>query len=423
MTVLAVILQVAISLFAQNPAYSSGNLCRYFPADTSVTAPPPGYEPVYISHIARHGSRYYSTDKPFSVVDSLAAFNKAGLLTEEGIALMEDLRRNVNLMKDHLGELTSLGALEHRRICRRMYEHYPAVFGNPARRHIDAFSTGSGRVLASRESFLLQLNALAPDMEVTNYKEIDPRARDSRREVRGHVLSNAEKDSAREGERSLSHVTRKIQSRYNFDSFASRIFIHPERIPEKRTAKLAAMIFPILKSTVMIGDESLQGPEKYFSPEELYLLWVPGCLGWAKYLPTHNYIDPFTIYRGGAILDCMVRDADEALSSGSSTAATLRFSHDSYLIPLMAAMGLDGTFLDCSDSDIPDHFQDFRFVCGACNVQLVFFRNGEADVLVKFLLNEAETLITGLQPVFSCYYKWNEVKELWQNTVLASLPS
>lgn len=423
MTVIAIILQVAISVFTWNPDYSAGNLCKYFPKDTSVSLPPAGYEPVYISHIARHGSRYYSSDKPFAVLDTLIAFKNAGLLTCEGIALLEDISRTVSLSRDSLGALTSLGVIEHKQICRRMYNHYPQVFGNPTRTHIDSYSTGSGRVQRSRASFLEELKTLAPDISVTSYAEIDDRAMQSRREVRGYVPSDAQKSAAKAAERSLSHVTRHLQAQYDLSTFASKIFTRPELISEKRTAKLAAMMFSILKSSVMMDDKSLAGPERYFTSEELYLLWLPGCMGWAKYLPTHDYTNPFTIYRGGAILECIVNDADAALEADSHVAATLRFSHDTYLLPVMAAIGFDGTFLDCPDSDIPEHFQDFRFVCGACNVQLIFFRNADQEVLVKFLLNEAETYIRGVKPVWECFYKWQDVKELWQNTILESLPS
>jgi hypothetical protein len=49
-------------------------------------------------------------------------------------------------------------------------------------------------------------------------------------------------------------------------------------------------------------------------------------------------------------------------------------------------------------------------------VQLIFYRaDGKAPVLVKFLLNEKETLIHGLKPLTGCYYEWSKVKEFWAN--------
>ena len=39
----------------------------------------------------------------------------------------------------------------------------------------------------------------------------------------------------------------------------------------------------------------------------------------------------------------------------------------------------------------------------------------EGTFLVKFLLNEKETLIHGLKPLTGCYYEWSKVKEFWAN--------
>ena len=44
------------------------------------------------------------------------------------------------------------------------------------------------------------------------------------------------------------------------------------------------------------------------------------------------------------------------------------------------------------------------------NVQMIFYRNCKGDVLVKFLRNERETVITRLQPWKGPYYKWSELR-------------
>ena len=47
----------------------------------------------------------------------------------------------------------------------------------------------------------------------------------------------------------------------------------------------------------------------------------------------------------------------------------------------------------------------------AVNLQMVFYRNRKGDVLVKFLFNEKETLLRGLDPVEGPYYSWSTVKD------------
>ena len=46
----------------------------------------------------------------------------------------------------------------------------------------------------------------------------------------------------------------------------------------------------------------------------------------------------------------------------------------------------------------------------ASNLQIIFYRNKSGDVLVKFLYQEQEKLLRGLEPDFGPYYKWDRVK-------------
>ena len=97
-------------------------------------------------------------------------------------------------------------------------------------------------------------------------------------------------------------------------------------------------------------------------------------------------------------------------------ARQLQFRLGEHHMAYQPAIPLEGTFLTCSETEIPDFFQDYNYMCPACNVQLIFYRaDGKAPVLVKFLLNEKETLIHGLKPLTGCYYEWSKVKEFWAN--------
>ena len=44
-------------------------------------------------------------------------------------------------------------------------------------------------------------------------------------------------------------------------------------------------------------------------------------------------------------------------------------------------------------------------------MQLIFFRNKKNKILVKFLVNEKETLLHGLAPDTGCFYEWGRVKK------------
>lgn len=414
MRLLFTILQVVLSIFSENPELSAGNLCGYFPQDTTVTAAPKGYKPFYISHIGRHGSRFLgkSSMDCFQVIDTLAFYAGKEMLTEDGLSLLEELRVMYGLANGHEGELTALGALEHRQICARMVRHYPEVFSDPARTHVDAYSTTTQRVIDSMDAFLSELSARAPGLQADTH--LAKHNKLASQEVIGNKVSQEQQDEAKKKEKELYKLGKELRKgRNDYSSFGARIFREPEQVPAKTVSYVAKSSFKAFKTGRVTEPETMPSMGKYLTANELYPLWVSHCIGWLKNVNMPGYVSPFVITRGYGIIERIVADADEAIQKTSSTAATLRFSHDTYLLPLMNAIPLEGAVVECDEMAILDHFQDFNVFCPACNVQLIFYRNKRGSVLVKFLLNEKETLVHGLAPKTGCYYDWNSVKEFW----------
>ena len=418
MTLLTLILQVALGVFAEHPNRAGGNLCGYFPQDTTITEAPAGYEPFYISLIARHGSRFLSSRNAgyFQIADTLAHYAEKQMLTDTGIALMEEIRLLHRMSEGNYGALTELGAQEHRDICARMVRHYPEVFADSLRRKIVTWSTVSQRVQDSRTAFTGELTARVRGLDIDEQSAQQKEKSYGLQEVTGYYMTKEDRDRAKETEKSMDKTIALLRKGYDFKAFAAKIFRNPEDVRAKTVKAIAKDAFRVLKTVCVTYPDSLPGMGEYFTPREIYYLWLGNSVLWTRYLSSEGYTNAFTAARGGGILACIVKDADEALSSSSPVAATFRFSHDTYMMPVMAAIPLEGTFLTCSETEIPDFFQDYNYMCPACNVQLIFYRaDGKAPVLVKFLLNEKETLIHGLKPLTGCYYEWSKVKEFWAN--------
>ncbi|MBR6054934.1 MAG: hypothetical protein IKP46_06310 [Bacteroidales bacterium] len=419
MTLFAIILQIALDVFMSDPNLSAGSLCGYHPQDTLVSAAPKGYKPFYISHIARHGSRYISSSGSdcFDVVDTLALYADKGLLSETGLSMLEDLRMLYGISKDHFGALTELGAREHRDICSRMVRHYPEVFTGQRRREITAYSTESPRVIASMEAFLGELAVREPGLEVTTHETSWKKKDPTSQEVCGFYIPREDREDFRHKEKNISIHTKELRKGYDLKGFEKRIFSDPSKIHSPTVKYVARNGFKCFKTGCVTDPETMPGPGKYFTAGELYYLWLSGNLHWARYLRSPGYESPFTKAYGGGILAKIVEDADKALAAGSPEAATFRFSHDSYLLPVMASIPFEGTYLECDEKETAEFFQDYRYVCPACNVQIIFYRKGDKEkgkVLVKFLLNEKETLIHGLKPATGVYYDWAAVKKFWK---------
>lgn len=149
----------------ENIAQTGGVYFAYPTREAEATPPPKGYQPFYISHYARHGSRWIQSEKDYkTVVDIFEKAHQAGALTSLG----EDVRRRMTLIwKDaegHGGDLTPLGVKQHRGIAERMYRNYPEVFqGSPA---MSARSTVVLRCVLSMDAFCERLKELNPALQI-----------------------------------------------------------------------------------------------------------------------------------------------------------------------------------------------------------------------------------------------------------------
>lgn len=386
-----------VALIQENPGRANGNLCPYIAPNDVYTPAPRGYKPFYISHIARHGSRFHQSTGGFTVIDTLRAFDAAGMLTETGKEMLADMEYHKSLNDKAPGALTKRGREEHKGMCRRMVGNYGRVF---KKRHtVNSYSTSTQRVLDSRESFLEELNALVPGLKVYQAGSDDP---NNGMEVTGFKLTQAEKDQRN----SIDARTpaRALQEGRNADHFAKTVFKDPSSISADRAWNILGKCFTIGMNLANVDSRDIPDFYRYFTPEELYYTSIGSSPDW--WLKHGDMSNPATGAEriGAGIARMIIADAEEALKPGSDVAATLRFSHDSYLLPVMSFMGLTSG----------KEYVDFENICAGCNVQLIFFRNRKGNVLVKILKNEHESLIDGLDPVMGPYYEWSALKAWMQ---------
>ena len=149
-----------------------------------------------------------------------------------------------------------------------------------------------------------------------------------------------------------------------------------------------------------------------FTKDELFGMWTAYNASWlvdCGLVPgsTPSYLQQ------KEVRDSIESVADRVIRAGKPD-LTLRFSHDSSVLPLAYMMGLKEAM--GATTDIENLYKTIsidKLIPMAANIQLVFYRkDGSDDVLVKFLLNENETSIpvkTDVAP----YYHWKDVKRYW----------
>ncbi len=402
---------LALSSFAQSAREEvlatpekAGGIMYAYPGPQSVQTPAPrGYKPFYISHFGRHGSRWNCSEDdyllPYGV---LKAASEAGKLTSVGEEVLAKAAFFKEDARDHIGELTRLGMRQHQDIALRMFRSFPEVFkGDP---EVTANSTQSPRVMVSMFYFCNKLESLNPKMRI----DLDASERDSK-----FVADRTDEARAYAASPGLKEVQ---------DAFASKC-LHPDRLMGvlfndmeyvDRNVNKDDLFDQLYELACMAQNNEHSDVDLLylFEPDELFDIWQRN--NYRMYSSRGS--DPRggeTVLTGGMpMFRHFIEKADEYIGSGKR-GATLRFSHDGYLVALTTTMQLDGCRGKASTpEEVCDLFSTWKVTPMGGNVQWIFFRNRKGDVIVKFLLNENEVGIpveTDMYP----YYHWKDVRKYY----------
>jgi len=383
-----------------NRQLSANNYYAYSSPTGRLKAPPKGYEPFYISTYARHGSRYLIDPNdylfPKKVLLQADSLNK---LTDTGKRTLEVVLQMSDMAEKRYGELTSVGARQHRGIAKRMYANFPQIFADSA--EVDARSTVVIRCILSMTSECLQLQAMNPKLKIRNdasYHDM-PYMNPSDKKLSNLADSEEVKKARKEFEAKHIHPGRLMKVLFTDDAYVE------ENVD---TVRLMRRLFDIAAN--MQSHDTDMELYSLFTNDECYDLWSCNNVYWYLTHACSPVTDCLMPYREAELLRNILDTADGALKD-SKHGATLRFGHESCLLPLVALLELDNHGESYPDIEkLSEQWRAYNIFPMACNVQFVFFRKkGNDDILVKVLLNEHETKLpvkTDLAP----YYHWKDVE-------------
>ena len=406
-----ILAQSAKEEIGNNIRLTASNYLAYRGPQKQLTKVPKGLKPFYISHYGRHGSRYLIGDNDYNIpLNTLSKAEKDGNLTPLGQETLGKVRTLVFRAQRRHGELTPLGHQQHRDIARRMYERFPEVFAGSV--HVDAKSTVVIRCILSMENELQQLMLLNPQLQISQ----DASEYDMPYMNHGDKVLNAQKDVTKVQMEYLAYFKKNfdykplierlftdvayVESNFDVYEFVSRLF------------KLASNI----QSTESRHDTSLYNA---FTNDELYRLWQIANAWWYLHYgpaPHNGGTQPFS---QRYLLKNIIEKADSAIAL-PKPGATLRFGHETMVMPLTCLLGLNGH--DRQIADIGQLEQqgwvNYRIFPMAANIQFVFYRkdSNDKDVLVKVLLNEDEATLPIASDMAPLYH-WKDVREYYLKKV------
>lgn len=362
------------------------------------TKAPKGYEPVYISHYGRHGSRTdWGLGNYTYVIEILEKAEKEGLLTEEGKELLNEIRAVAEVHHGADGHLTRLGEWEHRELADRMFDNYPQVFKKGSGL-IRVESSTVHRCLVSMANFTGELIRLRPglrfeiDSDDVIMKYVSDHPSEHIHKASGIMLEPLKKVPTDTVQVMKNLFTDPVAARKivdNIDKFQEKIW-GVARIA--RSSGIDANVYRHLPEDVIYKWWD-------YNNRELYIRQCNSVEFGAERMKS---IKP--------LVNDIVKKADEALSTGRY-AADLKFGHDYPLLSLASYLHLSGVGDVVSFDEIPARWNDPMNIPLASNLQIIFYRSKKSqDILVKFVYNDEERTIAGLEPVSGVYYKWNDVK-------------
>lgn len=392
---------------AGNSEYDGGTYCSYYGGKTKQTAPPEGYEPFYVSHYGRHGSRYMMSNKPYHVlIPLLEKAQREGVLTRLGVQTLKKLRVAYAHSTGKAGELTALGGRQHEGIAERLYKRCPGVFTRTSR--VEAASTMVHRAQESMQFFCGRLKHLNFDMYIQQRT-----TREDTTFMRALRLKPQTGPLQKVIVKRIDHVCDSLRRTVGISHklFTDATFLARNM---KDTTRLAVNFYDVSKDMYCLPELHLRF-KGLFSKTDLFNLWQTTNYDWIR---SNGFIAGMTpnYKRNYNLLQDIITKADKKMDEGG-TGASLRFGHDSYLVPLAYMLQLDGSrnFPGLNDvENLYKYYSQFKVTPMAGNIQLIFYRKkGSDDVLVKFLLNERESSIP-IKTDCAPYYHWRDVKAFYE---------
>ena len=376
-----------------------------------IAAAPEGFEPFYFSLVGRHGSRYDQSERRFKSI--LSVYRKAdslGILTEQGKHLYAHIAEIEAAQEGRNGELSELGYNQWLGIAHRAYKNFAPVFAEGS---IEGKSSTSLRCLLSLVAFNQGIKEHSPQLAI--YQQ----ARKSELAIVRPLYDNPNtpelarkihKECGEKGEwnKNLSVWVKESDA----SSFLSKVTTDRKRLIKECGGKSYFNVMRYSFRALLFGENFELGDRELltelFTPEEMYRIYVHQTAKWVN-TSVGRGKDEVEMYSSfmRPMVDDIVAKCNAAIEGKNPHKANLRFTHDSYVGPLLSVMGYEGC-VPQYNTDIELATTSFNFgtvVPMAANLQIVLYRNKRGEVLVRSLVNERDAYLP-IKCATAPFYPW-----------------
>lgn len=378
-----------------------------------IAAAPEGFEPFYFSLVGRHGSRYDQSERRFK--SALSIYRKAdslGILTEQGKHLYSHITEISAAQENRNGELSELGYNQWLGIAHRAYDHFAPAFASGA---IDGKSSISIRCILSMVAFNQGLKEKNPKLSISQ------NARKSELAIVRPLYDNPKtpelarkihKENGAKGEwnKDLNEWMKESDA----SSFISKVTTDRKRFVKECGGKNEFNILRYSFRALLFGENFELGDRELltslFTPEEMYRIYVHHTAKWVNTSigRGNEEVEMYSSFMR-PMVDDIIAKGNAAIEGKNPHIADVRFTHDSYVGPLLSVMGYEGCY-PRYDEDLEKATTSFNFgmnVPMAANLQIVLYRNNKGEVLVRSLVNERDAYLP-IKSATAPFYPWKE---------------
>lgn len=374
-----------------------------------LTPSPKNYEPYYMSHYGRHGSRWLISDGNYSrPISTLKIAKEQGKLTPLGLKTLETLEAIYKTSTKRLGDLTTVGERQHHGIGKRMTQNFPEIFKSKNVK-IDARSTTVNRCILSMIAECEELAAANPTAQIHN--DVSESLQFYLNQPWDGIVKEMGKSTGDKEDLEYTlkwtHPERLMKALFNDQNYVYN---------NVGAGTLMRQLFHVA-CNMQSHDTDLE-LYSLFTEDEIYDQWRQKNIGW--YLdygpsPVSGGKMPFSQLN-------LLKNIIETTDTVTQTQATLRFGHEVCVMPLACLLELDNCGMAVDNLDKLDkYWRNYRIFPMGCNIQLIFYRPKKGktgDILVKALLNEREAYLPITTDQWP-YYKWQDLRQYYLDKIAA----
>ena len=415
-----IFLLLIVPASAQTKNLYAGTKTPYPTPAPQYTPAPPGFTPVFVNYVGRHGARYFTkAGSDIRLLQVLQEALKHDQLTPLGLVLLVRAQRFVQMQTGNYENITGLGKEEQVGIGKRMLTNYQEAFTGKG---VEIYATHKVRTQQSAAAFLDGFAAYSGKKEyhilpdsldtILRFYDLSPAYQAFKK---GQTVQQAMDSLLTDNK--TKQVAKEICQNVFTPAFKTDAVTFVQDLYDVYCGQ-----FSMTAEMKQLGitDENINCGIPFTRQQ---LQWFAFINGAEDFLEKGAGRDTLGIQATVAtpLLADFITTTSDVIKHGKPADAILRFTHAEAISPFATLLGIPQASVPAASIyQYNQHWSAESIIPLSANIQWIVYSNG-SEYLLKVLLNEKETTLP--MPTLQWpYYKWEEVKDYYLQKLQSLTP-